>query len=170
MKNALFTTAVALAAMPVAASAAVVTSPFLETFDDATTDVTFGFNDFQTQATGTGSNGTGPGWTVQGGQAIFYDNSNFGDVGVASVMIDEVATDAVSFSTSADFDVTSIDFTTSKLGVFSFAQGPLDFTENFVGLYAYVQENDTSGGSYDFNLLLALADRRACCRRAPSLT
>jgi hypothetical protein len=154
MKLTYCTAALTAAAVTAAASAGPVTSPFLETFDDATTDVDFAFNDFDTQATGTGSQGTSPGWTIQNGQAVFYDNSNFGDAGSADVIINTGPLDAVAFSSSADFDVFSIDFTTTKLGVFAFAQGPADFTENFVGLYAYVQENDTSGGNYDFNLLL----------------
>ncbi|MEM7807148.1 MAG: PEP-CTERM sorting domain-containing protein [Planctomycetota bacterium] len=144
-----------VAAVPTVASAATVSSPFLETFDDATTDVDFAFNDFSTSASGTGSQGTGPGWTIQGGQAIFYDNSNFGDVGTADVILsDAFAPERVSFSTSADFNVFAINFTNTELGVFAYAQGPTDFSENFVGLYASIDQlgDGGTGGDSEFKL------------------
>jgi hypothetical protein len=148
----------AATALPIAAaSAAPVASPFLETFDDAMTEVAFNFiEDSGDMASGVGSQGTAPGWTVQGGQAIFYDNSNFGDRGTANVEVGVSSVDAAAFSMSADFEVFAINFTQSKLGVFAYAQGPGSFNDDFVGLYAFVQENDTSGNNYDFNLLVGV--------------
>lgn len=140
-----------VAAVPTVASAATVTTPFLETFDDATTDVSFGYNDFGAASSGTGVNGTGPGWTVTGGQAVFFNNTDFGDVGAADVVTDTAG--VVSFSTSADFDVTTINFTGTNLGVYAFGQSGLDFSENFVGLYAFVDQNGASSSDYTFRLI-----------------
>ena len=145
------TAALALASAASAALAAPVTSPFVEAFDDADTPLDLSFEDFQTQASGTGVNGTDPGFTVSGGELVFYDNTDFGDVGAASVQPTGLD-GAAAFSVSTEVDVDSIDFTTTRTGVYAYAVNPTVFTQDFSGLYAYVQELDTTGGSYQFVL------------------
>jgi hypothetical protein len=133
--------------------AAVIATPALaveETFDDEDTPLTLSFNDFDTQATGTGKAfGTAPGFTVEDGRLVFYDNSNYGDVGVAQMVPDDIAG---GFKVAADVAVKSLDFTQTKFGVFAFAQGPASYNQGFAGVYAYVQEVDTSGNRYRFVL------------------
>ncbi len=89
------------------------------------------------------------------GKLVFFDNSNFGDVGVARMDVDEVNADT-GFTMSADFDVRTINFTQSKLGLFALAQGPGSYGDGFTGLYAYVQELDTSGNRFRFAVVTGI--------------
>ena len=126
----------------------------VETFDDAETSLELEFNDFPDAATGTGpARGTPPGLTVRDGTLVFYDNSNFGDVAAASLVPDRLG-DARSFRVAVNVAVDQFDFTQGKVGVFALAQGPTGFDEGYTGLYAYVQETDTSGDRYRFVLTL----------------
>jgi hypothetical protein len=140
--------------LSILALALVVTAPLyaVETFDDDAIDFELVFNDFPDPATGTGETfGTGPGLTVAGGKLVFYDNSNFGDVAVASLVPDGLG-DADTFRVAVDVEVASIDFTQGKVGLFAFAQGPAGYGEGYTGVYAYLQELDTSGNRYRFVL------------------
>jgi hypothetical protein len=122
------------------------------TFDDGVEPMAVAFNDFDTQATGTGKTwGTEPGFHAAEGMLVFYDNSNFGDVGVATFDAPD-AKGKPYFNITADVTVKSIDFTKSKIGLFAFAQGPGSYNQGFSGLFAYVQELDTSGNNYRFVL------------------
>ncbi|MEM6332863.1 MAG: PEP-CTERM sorting domain-containing protein [Planctomycetota bacterium] len=146
-----------------AASASVVTGPVFETFDDPTTDFTLVFDDEDNAASGTGpSTGVAPGWTIQNGQAVFYNNSNFFDVGTALVSY-APAPAAVTFNVSADFDVfqtssfaSGFNYTTADTGVLAYADANVTDSDTFgsTGIYAYVKEINTSGGTYEFRIAI----------------
>lgn len=141
------------------ASASVVTGDVLETFDDAVTDFTFGFVDGDNLSSGTSvSNGVSPGWTIQGGQAIFYNNSNFFDSGAALVSYSPAPSN-VDFSVSADFDVfqessfaNEFNYTQANTGLVAYADASILTSEAVgdTGIYAYVDEFNTSGSGYQF--------------------
>lgn len=154
-------TIAATLAFATASSASVVTGPVFEQFDDAVTDLTLVFDDEDTPASGTGpSTGVAPGWTIQSGQAVFYNNSNFFDVGTALVSY-APAPAAVSFNVSADFDVfqtgssaSGFNFTQADTGVLAYADANVIDSGTFssTGIYAYVKETTTSGGTYEFRI------------------
>ncbi|MEM7807149.1 MAG: hypothetical protein AAF561_03465 [Planctomycetota bacterium] len=125
--------------------------PIVESFDDAETPLGFEFVDINEKASGSGKTfGTGPGLNIADGKLVFFDNTNFGDVGVARVTLDGFG--QLGFEMEAAIDVAAINFTQSKLGLFALAQGPASYDQNFIGLYAYVEELDTSGNSFRFVL------------------
>ncbi|MEM7576921.1 MAG: PEP-CTERM sorting domain-containing protein [Planctomycetota bacterium] len=141
------------------ACASVVTGDVLETFDDAVTDVTFGFVDEDTISSGTSpTKGVAPGWTIVDGQAVFYNNTNFFDSGVAVVSYSP-APSGIDFSVSSDFDVFQEDsfssffnYTQGNTGVVAYADASIITSEAVgdTGIYAYVDEFNTSGSGYQF--------------------
>ncbi|MEO0586973.1 MAG: PEP-CTERM sorting domain-containing protein [Planctomycetota bacterium] len=139
------------------ASAGPITTPFVETFDGPTTPVTLGFNDFgdAVNPADVGANGTNPGVNLANGQAVIFDNTNFGDVATALVQPSFPA--ATPFTVSADFDVAdtsgdNFDFTNSRIGVLANGIDPTNFNQTFSGLYAYVENINVSGDQYVFVL------------------
>jgi hypothetical protein len=129
------------------------------TFEEDAGPLSMKLNDFGTESSGTGSYGTEPGFAVKDGRLAFYNNSDFGDVG-AAWMVPEGAGPAKAFEVSADVEVRTFRYTQGKVGVFAYAQGPLDYSEDFVGLYAFVHEVDATGNRYQFVLVRAADKER----------
>lgn len=139
------------------ASAGPITTPFVETFDDAVTPVTLGFNDFggAVNPADVGANGTNPGVNIANGQLVIFDNTDFGDVATALVQPSFPA--ATPFTVSADFSVAAtsgdnFDFTNSRIGVLANGIDPNNFNQTFSGLFAYVENINVSGDEYVFRL------------------
>ncbi len=129
----------------------------VESFDAEPADLQITFNDFGDQATEVGKTfGTEPGLTLHEGTLAFYDNSRFGDVGVAYRTL---GNSGDGFRLAVDVDVEQINYTQSKIGLFAHAQRPDNFEQKLAGLFAYVQEIDTSGRR--FRLVLTRGDGEA---------
>ncbi len=134
-------------------SAANVGVPFLEGFDDAATPVVLNFNDFGGQVNPldtSPTNGVAPGWTVTGGEALFFDNTDFGDV--ATALVQTVVPPTADFSVSVDVDIDVIDFTNTKVGVVAMGIDPTNFNEDFSGFQAQVENVSVSGDQYQLVL------------------
>ncbi|MEM6459828.1 MAG: PEP-CTERM sorting domain-containing protein [Planctomycetota bacterium] len=146
-----------------AAQAGVVTDSVQEDFADSTTDFTLSFVERAGQTTASGTspnNGLPPGWTITGGEAVLYNNSNFYDNAAILVEYSPVPT-LDTFSVSADFNVLNegsfdgnYNYTGTFSGVVAYAPDAVDPELNLTtsGFYAYVAETATTGGSYRFIL------------------
>jgi hypothetical protein len=142
------------------AEAGTITTSVLETFDDTTTPFTLAFSDEDTLASGTGpSTGVAPGFTIQNGEAVFYNNSNFFDVGTA--LVDFAGPVPAAFAVSADVNIfqessfaSNFNYTTAETGVLALADANVSNSDTFpsTGVYAYVKETNTGGGSYEFRI------------------